>query len=92
MGQVLLWVCLEEMTGKPIPMGYLYCAQSHQRQSVDISKDLRQAAIATITQVRRLLTTGVMPPAEYGAWCKGCSLYAHCLPQAIAKVRRYQEI
>ena len=85
-------LCLEEMTGSAVPTGYLYYAQSHQRQTVDISEPLRQAAIATIAQVRQLLTTGKMPPAVYTPRCKGCSLYAQCLPQAVTKMRRYQEI
>jgi len=85
-------LCLEEMTGQRVSTGYLYYAQSHQRQPVEISDALRQDAIATIALVRQLLNTGKMPPAVYMPRCKGCSLSAQCLPQAVAKVRRYQEI
>ena len=84
-------LCLEEMTGQPVNLGYLYYAHSHQRQPVEISAELRQTAIATIEAVVGLLHTGEMPPAIYSQRCKGCSLYQQCLPQAAAKVGRYRE-
>lgn len=85
-------LCIEEMTGQPVTLGYLYYAQSHQRQPVEISAALRQQTIATIEAVNRILATGMMPPALYTPRCKGCSLYSQCLPKAAAKVARYQEV
>ena len=84
-------LCLEEMTGKTIAAGYVYYAQSHQRQLVEISEVLRQETIATINAIQFLLQTGEMPPAYYSKRCLGCSLYQQCLPQAAQKVLRYQE-
>lgn len=84
-------LCLEEMTGKIISTGYVYYAQTHQRQLVEISDELRQSTIATITNVNRLLETGAMPQAIYSKRCKGCSLFEQCLPKAVEKVSRYQE-
>lgn len=59
-------LCIEEMTGQPVTLGYLYYAQSHQRQPVEISAELRQQTIATIEAVTCILNTGVMPPAVSG--------------------------
>lgn len=84
-------LCLEEMTGQPVTLGYIYYAQSHQRQPVELSSQLRQQAIATIASITTLLQTGKMPSAEYSQRCKGCSLYQQCLPQAATKVNRYRE-
>lgn len=84
-------LCLEDMTGSRVTQGYVYYAQSHQRQSVEITPELREAAIATIQAVHSLLETGKMPPAVYSQRCQGCSLYSRCLPQANIKVQRYQE-
>jgi len=84
-------LCLEEMTGKPIAIGYVYYAQTHQRQPIVLDAALRQATIATIAAVAKILNTGTMPPAVYTPRCKGCSLYAQCLPKAAEKVSRYQE-
>jgi CRISPR-associated exonuclease Cas4 len=84
-------LCLEDMTGEPVTQGFIYYAQSHQRQPVEISAELRQETIATITVVKNLLETGTMPLAIYSKRCQGCSLYQQCLPQAATKVNRYHE-
>jgi len=84
-------LCLEEMTGRTIAEGYVYYAQSHQRQLVEISPQLRAEAIAIIQSVLELFATGKPPMAVYSKRCQGCSLLAQCLPQASAKVSRYQE-
>ncbi len=85
-------LCLEEMTGQTITQGYVYYAQSHQRQLVHISQQLRQSAIETIQTVQILLQTGKMPPAIYSKRCQGCSLKSQCLPQIPQKMSRYQEV
>lgn len=85
-------LCLEEMTNKTIEKGYVYYAQSHQRELIEITESLRQETIATIEKVRQLIETGERPRAIYDKRCKGCSLYSQCLPQAVEKVNRYQEI
>ena len=84
-------LCLEEMTGQPVTQGFVYYAQSHQRQAIALNDELRQAAIATLAAVQTLLETGQMPPAIYSPRCRGCSLRQQCLPQAALKVDRYQE-
>ncbi|MBD1928673.1 CRISPR-associated protein Cas4 [Trichocoleus sp. FACHB-90] len=84
-------LCLEEMTGKKVSCGYVYYAQSHQRQLVEITPELKQSAIATIESVQTLLQTGIMPKPLYSKRCKGCSLSSQCLPKAADKVGRYQE-
>ncbi|WP_449420157.1 CRISPR-associated protein Cas4 [Phormidium nigroviride] len=85
-------LCLEEMTGQTITQGYVYYAQSHQRQLVEISQQLRQSAIATVQTLQILLQTGKMPPAIYSKKCQGCSLKEQCLPQVAQKMTRYQEL
>ena len=84
-------LCLEEMTGQPVTTGYLYYANSHQRQHVEISENLREDAIATIQSVTTLFSTGIAPKAVYTKRCSGCSLNSQCLPQVVDKVGRYQE-
>lgn len=84
-------LCLEEMLGKTISLGYIYYAQSHQRQPVEMTEALRQETIATIQAVTTILETGRMPPAIYSPRCKGCSLYPQCMPKAALKVSQYRE-
>ena len=85
-------LCLEEMTEKSVNIGYVYYAQSHQRQLVEISAELRQSAIATIQSVTHLVETGIMPKPIYSKRCSGCSLKTQCLPKAIEKVQHYKEV
>lgn len=85
-------LCLEEMMGKEITTGYVYYAQSHQRQLVEINDELRQEAIAIIDKVSHLLQTGIAPAPVYSQRCRGCSLYAQCLPQANKKMQAYREM
>ena len=85
-------LCLEEMTGEPVTLGYLYYAQSHQRQAVEIGVALREQTVAAIAAVRRILETGGDAACGlFTALPKGCSLYEQCLPKAAEKVRRYRE-
>ena len=84
-------LCLEEMTGQPVTMGYVYYAQTHQRQPIELNPTLRQETLHTIKLVGHLLETGQMPLPIYGPRCQGCSLYGRCLPQAAKKVSRYRE-
>lgn len=84
-------LCLEEMTGQPVTVGYVYYAQTHQRQPIELNPSLRQETLHAINLVRHLLETGEMPPPIYGPRCPGCSLYDRCLPQATKKVSRYRE-
>ncbi|BAZ11478.1 CRISPR-associated Cas4 family protein [Calothrix sp. NIES-4071] len=84
-------LCLEEMTGTVVKTGYVYYAQTHQRQLVEISDALRQDTINTIAEVTKLIETGIMPPAVYGKKCKGCSLHDQCLPKLAQKVNKYHE-
>jgi CRISPR-associated exonuclease Cas4 len=85
-------LCLEEMTGQSVTVGYVYYAQTHQRQTIELNPTLRQETLHTINLVRHLLETGKMPQPIYGPRCKGCSLYGRCLPQAAKKVSRYREL
>lgn len=85
-------LCLEEMTGQQITRGYVYYAQTHQRQAVELTETLREMTIATIQAVKRIFSTGSIPEAVYSSRCRGCSLYSRCLPQAVKKVKSYREI
>ncbi|MGD1702688.1 CRISPR-associated protein Cas4 [Dapis sp. BLCC M229] len=84
-------LCLEEMTGKTINTGYIYYAESHRRQLVEISTDLRNQAIATISDVLKLWESGIIPLAVYSPRCRGCSLFSQCLPLANERVNKYRE-
>jgi CRISPR-associated exonuclease Cas4 len=80
-------LCLEEMSGKTVPRGYIYYAATGRRQEVEFDLELRQQTMSAIAAVRRLIETGERPPNPYTPRCKGCSLYDICLPKETARLR-----
>ena len=77
-------VCLEEMTGKPVPKGAIYHHGSRRRREVEINAALRQQMLETIAAIRTMLASGQLPPPVNDKRCKECSLIEICQPQAMA--------
>jgi CRISPR-associated exonuclease Cas4 len=81
-------LCLEEMTGRPVPEGALFYASSKRRRTVTIDDALRERVSATAAEVRRMLATGELPPPTADERrCRGCSLRDRCQPEATARAR-----
>lgn len=78
-------LCLEEMTGKPVPEGVIYHHSSRRRRVVPITPALRAQVESLVTEVRELLESGRMPLAAADRdLCRGCSLVDSCQPELIA--------
>lgn len=79
-------LCLQAMTGQPVPEGALYYASSRRRRVVAITPELCAQVADTAQAVRQMLTNGQLPPPLQGEQaarrCKGCSLIDRCQPQA----------
>lgn len=73
-------MCLEEMTGKPVPAGALFYATSKRRREVKIDTGLRQRVEAAAAAVRTLLDAGVLPAPIFDKRCDKCSLRELCQP------------
>jgi CRISPR-associated exonuclease Cas4 len=79
-------LCLEEMTGRPVPEGALYYAQTKRRAAVPFDEGLRQLTTATIAALREVFTTLRTPPPVYRAdRCRACSLIELCRPKVATK-------
>lgn len=78
-------LCLEHMTGHPVPEGAIYYASSKRRRVVSIDEPLRQRVLATVQAVRSMLSSQTLPPPLVGTIasqrCKGCSLRERCQPE-----------
>ncbi len=85
-------MCLEAMTGKPVPEGALFYAKSKKRRVVPISAALRETVIETTLAVRNMLADGVMPPPMADSRCKECSLIDICQPFAQAALAQHTEL
>ncbi|MEP7336192.1 MAG: CRISPR-associated protein Cas4 [Acidobacteriota bacterium] len=74
-------LCLEEMFGCEVPVGYIFHAASKRRREVILDWRLRAETVRVIEAVRQMLADGVTPPAELKPRCDGCSLRGVCLPE-----------
>jgi CRISPR-associated exonuclease Cas4 len=82
-------LCLEEMTGTPVPEGALFYAGTKRRIAVAFDVELRTLTEATVERLREVFATGRTPPAVYRAdRCRACSLLDLCRPKAIARPAR----
>ena len=76
-GQAL---CLEEMTGRPVPEGALFYATSKRRRVVTIDVALRSAVESAVAEIRSMLRRGHTPPPVNDERCHACSLRDLCQP------------
>lgn len=81
-------MCLEEMTGKPVPFGAIYHASSRRRREVAITAELRQAVETCVAEVRAALRGLTLPPPLNDKRCRECSLAELCQPVLLAKRER----
>ena len=86
-------ICLEEMTGKPIPIGVIYHHSSRRRRQVPIDAALRERIEQTVLAVRKLLLSAKLPPPVADRkLCKACSLYDLCQPDLLTSGGRLEKL
>ncbi|MEO6967347.1 MAG: CRISPR-associated protein Cas4 [Rhodanobacteraceae bacterium] len=85
-------ICLEEMTGKPVPLGAIYHFSSRRRREVAIDAGLRAAVGQATDAVRGLLAAKELPPPVNDARCRHCSLIELCQPKALTAQKRYHAL
>jgi len=73
-------LCLEEMTGQPVPLGELFYGKTRRRVAVEMSPGLRRLTAEATARLHDLIRAGRTPPAEPGPKCDRCSLRELCLP------------
>ncbi len=89
-------LCLEEMTGRPVPEGAIFYGTTRRRAEVRFDDDLRRLTENAVAALRELFASGRTPAAEYEKRkCSACSLLDLCRPQAFkrsAKAWRDREV
>jgi CRISPR-associated exonuclease Cas4 len=83
-------LCLEEMTGLPVPRGAIYYCSSRTRREVEFDTQLRETVAQIAEAVRAMLKSMILPPAVNDQRCEKCSLIESCLPAVVAKPGRWQ--
>lgn len=85
-------LCLEEMTGTPVPQGALFYAETRRRLVVPFDDELRALTEATVGELAHVLASGETPPTPLKARCRACSLRELCRPETVARpVRAWRE-
>ena len=85
-------LCLEEMTGQPVPKGAIFHHSSRRRREVVFTPALRDKVEQTANQIRHMLASRTLPPAVNDARCKHCSLQESCLPSVVAETNRVSRL
>ena len=79
-------LCLEEMTGRPVPAGALFYAETKRRLEVPFDDELRRLTLATVSKLAEIFASLKTPPPVYvAARCRACSLAEICRPKALAR-------
>ena len=79
-------LCLEEMTGRPVPEGALFYGETRRRVEVRFDDGLRRLTESAAAALRELFSSERTPAAEYEREkCGACSLLDLCRPQAFGR-------
>lgn len=81
-------ICLEEMTGQPVPRGAIYHHSSRKRREVVCTPELRRQVVQAIQAIRQMLANKHLPPPVNDRRCTKCSLQESCMPSVIDEGRR----
>lgn len=83
-------LCLEEMTGAPVPDGALFYGETKRRVAVPFDRDLRRLTEETVETLRTIFQTRETPRAVYKAGrCRNCSLLELCRPKIAGRSVRH---
>jgi CRISPR-associated exonuclease Cas4 len=79
-------LCLEEMTGRPVPEGALFYGETKRRVTVPFDAELRKLTEDTALAFGALVAEGRTPPPVWRASrCRACSLIELCRPKVVSK-------
>lgn len=86
-------LCLEEMTGRSVPEGALFYAQTKRRVTVPLDPDLRALTQGAIADLAAVLASRITPPpTPHKSRCRACSLLDLCRPDTVARpVRQWRD-
>lgn len=79
-------LCLEEMTGRPVPEGALFYGETRRRIVVPFDDELRRYTEEIIGRLREIFATLRTPKASYRAdRCRNCSMLDLCRPRSLSR-------
>ncbi len=78
-------LCLEEMLETRIEKAAFFYGKIRRRSIIEINKKLRLETENIISEVRKIVSSKIIPSAEYESKCRNCSLQSICQPKAMNK-------
>jgi CRISPR-associated exonuclease Cas4 len=79
-------LCLEDMSGRTVPEGALFYAETKRRVTVPFDAELRRLTEDTIAALADVLASGrTPPPTTRRERCRACSLIELCRPDIVAR-------
>lgn len=85
-------LCLAEMTGVPVRRGAIFHRASRRRREVEITDETIRQVEETVSRIRDMLASALLPPPVNDKRCRECSLAPVCLPEALAADARRSEL
>ena len=76
-------MCLEEMLCCDIPEGALYYGETRRRETVPLTRELRQEVRDCLAEMHALYQRGHTPKVRPTKACNACSLKELCLPKLL---------
>ena len=79
-------LCLEEMTGRPVPGGALFYGETKRRTAVAFDVELRTTTEDVVRALRAALDDPEPPgPTSHRSRCRACSLLERCRPDTVGR-------
>lgn len=78
-------MCLEEMLCCDIPEAHLFYDETHRRERIILTPDLRREVERIFEEMHDYYTRGYTPRGKTGKKCNSCSLKDLCLPTLAKK-------
>lgn len=79
-------MALEEMLACDVPQGALYYAETHRREIVPLTQELRDTTQSMADEMNAYYARGYTPKTKPGKHCNACSLRELCLPVIYKRV------
>ena len=77
-------MALEEMLVCEIPRGALFYAETHRRELVELTPELRQKTLKMAVEMNDYFVRGYTPKVKPGKHCNACSLKELCLARSVS--------
>lgn len=79
-------MCLEEMLCCQVPKGALFYGETHRRELVDCTEELRSRVHSMLMEMHEFYRRGYTPKVKRSKSCNACSLKEQCIPTLLSRV------